>query len=127
MDHPLTRAPHHHPMHRRQWARLALAGATALALSACGGGSGGDDGGSSNNLREAFDKLEPGMLKEDVIALVGRAPDHDSADKYGGSLGWRAGSEWLDVELSIQQGETIPIITSARWDSGTTSETRLYV
>lgn len=123
MDHPLTRTPHHHPMHRRQWARLALAGATALALSACGGGSGGDDGGSSSNLREAFDKLEPGMLKEDVIALVGRAPEHDS----GVVLYWSVGSEHLDVDFHVQQGETIPVITSARWDSGTTSETRLYV
>lgn len=123
MDHPTTRTPHHHPIHRRQWARLALAGAAALALSACGGGSGGDDGGSSSNLREAFDKLEPGMLKEDVIALVGRAPDHDS-DVV---LYWSAGSEDLDVDFHVQQGETIPVITSARWDSGTTSETRLYV
>lgn len=123
MDHSTTRTPHHHPIHRRQWARLALAGAAALALSACGGGSGGDDGGSSSNLREAFDKLEPGMLREDVIALVGRAPDHNST----GSLGWQAGSEHLDVDLNVQQGETIPVITSARWDSGTTSETRLYV
>ena len=123
MNHPTTRAPHHHPIHRRQWARLALAGAAALALSACGGGSGGDDGGSSSSLREAFDKLEPGMLKEDVIALVGRAPD----DIGGASLGWQSGSELLYVDFHVQQGETIPVITSARWDSGTTSETRLYV
>ena len=127
MDHPTTRTPHHHPIHRRQWARLALAGAAALALSACGGGSGGDDGGSSSSLREAFDKLEPGMLKEDVIALVGFAPYSGNTASSGGLLRWQAGSELLDVSFHVQQGDTVAVITSAYWDNRASSETRLFV
>ena len=73
---------------RRSVVQITFGVAATAALAACGGG-GGDD--SSNvNLREAFYKIQDGMTKEEVRAVVGRSEDGASPPSWteGGAILW---------------------------------------
>ena len=101
---------------RRQFGRLALGGAAALALAACGGG-GGDAGNLSNerSLLDVFNKLEDGMGPEEVTALVGR-----TADQIGGSsYTWHNSSESLTMDFNHGSGTQL---SGAVWYTGSSQQ-----
>lgn len=101
------------PMGRRHFARLALGGVAALALSACGGGGGdgSDDGGSSEPLRAAFLKLTPGLTEPEVRAMMSFPPQGNTS----GSLTWDRGNETLHVAFNLLQAGAPATATSAIW------------
>jgi len=77
------------PGGRRQFGRWALASAGLLALAACGGGSSGSGSDSSSgrvDLYWAFDQFREGMVKQDVLRLIGEEPNAN----YTGDI-W----EWI--------------------------------
>ena len=111
------------PMGRRRFALLALGGAAVLALSACGGGGsdGNDDGGSGEPLRAVFDKLTPGLTKEEVLAMVNFTPKENSK----GALVWQKGAESLHVGFDDLHGDGALTASSADWSgSGSRREHR---
>lgn len=111
------------PMGRRSFALLALGGATALALSACGGGGGdgSDDGGSAEPLRAVFDKLTPGLTKEEVLAMVNFAPKEYNK----GAIVWQKGAESLHVGFNDLHGDGELTASTADWyGSGSRREHR---
>ena len=76
---------------RRLLGQWALGGVAALALSACGGGGGdgGDDTAAKEaKLREAYDKVDVGMVWTDVEALVGFPANDERSDT---ELSWVVG------------------------------------
>lgn len=95
---------------RRQLGRAALAAVAALGLAACGGG-GGD--GNSENLREAYDKINHGMTKEQVLAILGREPDNK------GNTSWffrnPSRSETLHIGFGTDPGEDILEVGYVNW------------
>jgi hypothetical protein len=66
---------------RRQFGHVLLAGAVGVALTACGGGSdptGVTDDDSTKNepdLKKAYDRIVKGMVRADVIEVVGVRPN----------------------------------------------------
>ncbi|QCB47449.1 hypothetical protein [Hydrogenophaga sp. PAMC20947] len=101
---------------RRQFGRLALGGAAALALAACGGGSDGRDSDSQRSLLDVYNKLEDGMGPKEVTDLVGRT----SESIGGASYLWQNTSESLSVHFNHKQGTQI---SGAHWYIGS-SQTR---
>lgn len=97
---------------RRRFALTAMGGLTAVALAACGGGSDGEEA-STINLREAFDKIQYRMTKEEVRSIVGRYEDVESGTY------WREGDEELHVDFSADDAN-IFIAVRVRWYSYTT-------
>ena len=98
---------------RRQFGRLALGGAAALALAACGGGSGDGDssGDASEPLFAVFNALTPGLTKEEVLAMVNFAPKENSK----GTILWQKGTETLHVGFDDLQGDGVLTASSADW------------
>lgn len=111
--HPLSTDTNFPAMKRRAFARLAIGGAAALALSACGGGGG--DGDSSDDasepLRAVYDKLTPGLTQPEVLAMVNFAPK----ENFEGTIIWQKGAETLHVSFEILQGDTVATASSAIW------------
>ena len=105
---------------RRQFGRLALGGATALALAACGGGGGGSDSNSERSLLDVYNKLEAGMGPEEVTRLVGR-----TAESIGGtSYTWHNVSESLTMDFNHGSGTQL---SGATWyTSSSQQRTRTF-
>lgn len=100
-------------LNRRTLARWALGGSATLALVACGGGGGGDDNSSQNGrtLRPAHDALQPGMGRQEVIDVVGSAPDTDVPD----TMTWRRYGELLRVSFAYRSRTDDFVIISSSW------------
>ena len=100
-------------LNRRHFGHLALGGAAALALAACGGGEGGGDDLSQNasSLRPAHNALQAGMNKQDVINTVGRPPDTDIQT----SLVWRLNGEDLHVTFEFDSRDQSWSVTASAW------------
>ena len=75
---------------RRSFVQITFGVAATAALAACGGGGGGDDS-PKVNLREAFDKIQHKMTKDQVRAIVGRREDDES------NYAWSEGDQDLRV------------------------------
>ncbi|WP_157559220.1 hypothetical protein [Hydrogenophaga crassostreae] len=82
------------PMHRRQFASLALSGVATMALSACGGGSSNSSNGDLD-LRAAYDRITEGMNHADVDRAVG-APSKDLNET---TRRWESGNQSLRVSF----------------------------
>lgn len=89
----------HKPAGRRAFAQLALAGAAALVLSACGG-TDSDDGLDKQgvlNLEAAYNSIGGGMTKAQVIGIVGEPPHQESNFMLS----------WSDYSYGSTQGLTV--------------------
>lgn len=102
---------HRNPITRRKWGQWALAATAGFGLAACGGGGGGSD--EPPTLREAFDRLQPGMTKKQVRELIGREPSSISNTSYG----YRAGTENLSVTFSPDSSKAPDdyVLSGANW------------
>lgn len=93
-------------LNRRNFALIALGGFTALSLAACGGGGGDGDETPTINLREAFNKIQYKMTKDEVRVIVGRHEDDES------NFSWTEGSE--DLRVFTSNGFSVAV----RWQNG---------
>lgn len=95
---------------RQLLGRLALGGAAALVLAACGGGGGdGDsDAGKSIDLLAVFNRLEANMSPEEVTKLVGR----EANDIGNNSRNWSEGNQSL--YLTFNHGNSDQL-SDAKW------------
>lgn len=119
-----SKTTHRNPITRRRWGQWALAATAGFGLVACGGGGGGSD--EPPTLREAFDRLQPGMTKRQVYELVARTPSETSNTHYM----FDAGRERLYVGFSADSSRAKDdlLISSANWwEIGGVSITRGYV
>ncbi|MGM9428349.1 hypothetical protein [Hydrogenophaga sp. MI9] len=96
---------------RRQFNNYLLSSAAAIGLTACGGGGGGSD---APTLREAFDRLQPGMTKRQVYELVGRTPSSSSSTIYH----YNDGAEHLIVSFDADSTKNTDdfILRDATWN-----------
>ena len=103
--------PHQNSINRRQWGRWALTATAALGLAAGGGGGGSND---APTLREAFDRLQPGMTKKQVYELVRRTPSDASNTNYI----YHDNSESLYVSFSGDSSKAPDdfLLRDATWD-----------
>ncbi|MBL8387477.1 MAG: hypothetical protein JNK17_04625 [Hydrogenophaga sp.] len=103
-------------MQRRTAMRLATGSALGLVLAACGGGGGGADSssGDAQALRDAFAKLQNGMVWTDVEALVGFPANNDRSDT---DLVWVVGGVRLSVGFYSTGSKTITTATIKDGDS----------
>lgn len=99
-------------MHRRQFGRVAVGVLAVVGLAACGGGGGGNES-EDNPLRAAYDQINRGMTKEQVLAIVGREPE----TKSDGTWVYRSNSEYLNIGFSFQNGASVRTVNGARWES----------
>lgn len=97
-------------MQRRTAMRVAAGGALSLVLVACGGGGGDSSSGSAQALRDAFAKLNAGMIWTDVEALVG-FPANDL--RMDSKLRWIVSGVTLKVEFYSSNSEGRRIIADA--------------
>lgn len=99
-------------MHRRQFGRVAV-GVLALAgLVACGGGGGDDEGGDDEfPLREAYYRINVGMSKDEVLAIVGREPE----GKSEGVWNFRSVPESLMVHFESYRGSPDRRVIGLDW------------
>lgn len=103
-------------LQRRAAMRLATGSALGLVLAACGGGGGGGDSspGDAQALRDAFAKLQNGMVWTDVEALVGFPANNDRSDT---DLVWVVGGVRLSVGFYSTGSKTITTATIKDGDS----------
>ena len=99
-------------MHRRQFGRVAV-GVLALAgLVACGGGGGDNEGGDDEfPLREAYYKINVGMSKDEVLAIVGREPE----GKSEGVWNFRSVPESLMIHFGSYRGSPDRRVIALEW------------
>ena len=99
------------PITRRRWGQWALAATMGAGLAACGGGGVGSD--EPPTLREAFDRLQPGMTKKQVYELTARTPVRSSTAHYQ----YEDGSEKLYVSFAPDSSTTSDnyLINDATW------------
>jgi hypothetical protein len=95
-------------MPRRTAMRLAAGGALGLMLAACGGGGGDSSSGDAQALRDAFEKLNNGMVWTDVEALVGFPANNQRSDTW---LIWVVDGVRLSVDFYSTGSKTITSAT----------------
>ena len=99
-------------MHRRQFGRVAVGVLAVVGLAACGGGS-GSEGETTSSLREAYDKINDGMTKEDVLSIVGREPDYKAYDNWV----FRTDTDTLMIHYGSYRDMPGVHVTGARWET----------
>lgn len=101
-------------MHRRQFGRVAVGVLAVAGLAACGGGGGGgDDGDSEFPLRDAYYKIDEGMSKDEVLAIVGREPE----GKSEGTWNYRSVPESLMISFEARQGMPGLRVINVYWNT----------
>lgn len=70
----------------------------AVVLSACIGGGGGDSSGDQVDLQAAYEKIEGCMDRNDLIRVVGMAPNDVDASN---TMIWESGKYRLMVQLQL--------------------------
>lgn len=88
---------------RKMLIRAASGFSAGLALAACGGGGGDSTTDKQQALREAFNRLQQGMMWTDVESLVGFQAN---VTRERDTLIWRVG----DVELNVAWTATEPYV-----------------
>jgi hypothetical protein len=90
-------------------AKGVLGSAAGLILAACGGGGGGESSsGDAQALRDAFEKLNNGMVWTDVESLVGFHANNQRSDTW---LIWVVDGVRLSVDFYSTGSKTITSAT----------------
>lgn len=100
-------------MQRRQFWRLAVGALAMIGLAACGGGGGGGEDDSEFPLRAAYDKINKGITKEEVLEIVGREPE----GKADGDWNYSSGIDYLTVWFGFQNDSSVRTVIGVEWET----------